>query len=73
MKDASAATQLLRQCADAHAAGVDFPTVWNTILKRHPLVGGLPGHEIRGGEALIVVRLRTGQRLASSSLGFSLL
>jgi hypothetical protein len=47
--------------------------VWNTILKRHPLVGGLPGHEIRGGEALIVVQLRTGQRLASSSLGFSLL
>jgi hypothetical protein len=33
-------------------------------------VTGLPGHEVRDGEALIVVRLLTGEKLASSPLGF---
>lgn len=72
MSDASA-LELLRQCEEARVAGRDFPTIWSTILKRHPLVKGLPGHEIREGEALIVVHLLTGQRLASATGGFLLL
>ncbi|MEZ5996810.1 MAG: hypothetical protein U1E03_04025 [Hyphomonadaceae bacterium] len=72
MNDASA-LDLLRQCEEAHAAGRDFPTIWNTLLKRHPLVRGIPGHEVRSGEVLIVVQLLSGQRLASSTRGFSLL
>lgn len=65
-----AALDLLHQCEQARGCGSDFPTIWRTILKVHPLVTGLPGHEVRDGEALIVVRLLTGQRLASSSSGF---
>ncbi|OQW60446.1 MAG: hypothetical protein A4S17_00710 [Proteobacteria bacterium HN_bin10] len=72
MSDASAIS-LLRQCEEARGAGRDFPTSWSTILKRHPLVNGLPGHEIREREALIVVHLLTGQRLASGRQGFFLL
>lgn len=72
MNDASA-LDLLRQCERAHAAGHDFPTIWNTILKRHPLVRGMPGHEVRGGDAFIVVQLLSGQKLASSTRGFCLL
>jgi hypothetical protein len=72
MNDASAAS-LLRQCEEAHAAGRDFPTIWNTTLRRHPLINGKPGHEIRGGDAFIVVRLLSGQKLASSTRGFCLL
>lgn len=63
---------LLRACQAAHGAGKDFPTVWNTLLKRHPLVIGLPEHEIANGEARIVIRLVTGQRILSAARGFSL-
>jgi hypothetical protein len=63
---------LLRACEAAHSAGSDFPTVWNALLKRHPLVIGLPMHESANGEARIVIRLITGQKLLSSARGFSL-
>lgn len=63
---------LLRLCETARQEGKDFPTVWNTILKRHPLVLGAPSHEVVDGEARIVVRLVTGQRLLSAISGFSL-
>lgn len=72
MDDASA-LNLLSECEEARAAGRDFPTIWNTLLKRHPLVRGIPGCEVRGGEAFIVVQLLSGQKLASSMRGFSLL
>lgn len=65
-----AALDLLHQCELARGRGSDFPTIWLTILRTHPLVTGLPGHEVRNGEALIVVRLLTGEKLASSPLGF---
>ncbi len=72
MTDASA-SDLLRQCLEAREAGRDFPTIWNVILKRHPLVEGLPRQEIRGGEAVIIVELLSGHRLASSTRGFELI
>lgn len=65
-----AAEQLLHQCAKARAAGGDFPTIWHSVLKSHPLVTGLPTQDVRDGEALIVVHLWTGQRLACSTQGF---
>lgn len=66
------AHDLLRLCEAARDAGHDFPTIWNTILRTHPLVRGLPRHEIDGGDALIVVRLVTGCSLISSTQGFHL-
>lgn len=32
----------MRECADALDIGVDFPEIWHTILKGHPLVVGIP-------------------------------
>jgi hypothetical protein len=64
--------ELLRACERAQDLGDDFPTVWNTLLRRCPLVIGLPSHEVSDGEARIVVRLITGQKLLSAAHGFSL-
>ncbi|MEQ1819256.1 MAG: hypothetical protein ABL871_11670 [Terricaulis sp.] len=64
--------QLLALCNEARRAGRDFPTIWLTLLEKHPLVAGLPRHEIRDGQTLIVVRLLNGQALSSSTRGFVL-
>jgi hypothetical protein len=61
---------LLAQCERAHREGRDFPGIWTSILKAHPLVSGLPRHEIDKGEALILVALLTGEDLVSSRRGF---
>lgn len=68
----SAPDGLLRACEAAHREGKDFPSVWNAILKPHPLVLGLPAHRISDGEAQIVVRLLTGQRLICGASGYLL-
>ena len=39
----------------------------------HPLVIGLPSHEIRDGAPLMVIQLWTGQKLVSSTSGFELI
>src|SRR6185369_1756299 len=33
---------LLQACSDARIRGGDFPTIWNVILRTHPLVVGAP-------------------------------
>jgi hypothetical protein len=63
---------LLGVCEAAHRKGTDFPTVWNTILKRHPLVIGLPTHRIVDGQAQIVVSLATGHHVVSTTGGYCL-
>jgi hypothetical protein len=63
---------LLRACEAAQKDGMDFPSLWRTIITRHALVVGLPAHRVANGEAQIVVTLLTGQKLISSARGFSL-
>jgi hypothetical protein len=55
--------------------GSDFPTVWQTILRGHPLILGMPEQRLEGGRAQLHVRLITGQRLVfdSASKQFSIL
>jgi hypothetical protein len=65
------ADDLLRACEAARQQGKDFPTIWTTILKNHPLVLGLPSHSVVNGEAKIVVSLIDGRRLLSTPQGFS--
>jgi hypothetical protein len=70
------ASDLLRACtADIHS-GTDFPTIWNAILKRHPLVVGPPVQTMDDGRLrpVIEIFLITGQRLIfdSASNQFSL-
>jgi hypothetical protein len=65
-------SDLLQQCAAARAAGLDFPTVWQTILRRHPLVGGSPIQMADGKRIWLEVPLTTGDRLIiDSQAGYS--
>jgi hypothetical protein len=72
LPDQNSAAELLARCEAARREGRDFPTIWVTILKPHPLVFGLPRHDIDKGEALIVVALLTGEDLVSSARGLRL-
>jgi hypothetical protein len=66
------AIELLALCEQARREGGDFPAIWSTILQPHPLVIGMPQHEIEDGETLIVVALLSGETLVSSARGFRL-
>jgi len=55
--------ELLQCCRAALATGADFPTIWNEMLKRHPLVAGIP-EQSRGADGPVLdVPLVTGARL----------
>ena len=36
------ANGLMQVCNAAHRAGAAFPTIWETVLKKHPLVASEP-------------------------------
>ena len=55
---------LIEQCRAAHAGGADFPTLWNEVLKSHPLVIGPPVNTVRDGRIRREVRLITGSAIA---------
>lgn len=63
------ANNLARLCTDAVRKGNDFPTIWNTLLKRHPLVEGILRQRIEGNRSLLDIRLTTGERLVFESEG----
>ena len=43
--------------------GEDFPTVWQTLLKGHPLVDGIPRSRMDGNRSVLEIRLITGEWL----------
>jgi len=59
----SRANDLARLCTELVRGGNDFPTVWNTLLKGHALVRGLPRQRHDGGRNLLDISLITGERL----------
>lgn len=58
---------LLLQCLASARQGTDFPTVWETILRRHPLVAGAPLQTYRNGRPLLEIHLITHQNLIYDS------
>lgn len=66
MAEGDAPEDLLARCEEARRAGSDFPTIWLSILKSHPLVTGLPRHLVRDGKAIIVVKLLNRYDLLSA-------
>lgn len=66
-------TDLLKECAVARAAGLDFPTLWHTVLRYHPAVGGAMRQHAGAGAVWLEVPLRNGQRLKCAGDGYSLL
>ena len=69
------ADQLVRRCVAAMGEGADFPTLWDTVLRRHSLVGGPPIQGIEGGRAWLRIPLVTNHWLVfeSASKTFSVL
>ena len=63
---------LLNTCAAAKEAGADFPTIWQTILKSHPLVIGPPVQRLEGHEAVLEICLINGQRIVLDQRGYRL-
>jgi hypothetical protein len=57
------AHDLAHECTELIRGGNDFPNIWTTMLKRHPLVYGIPQSKIVGGRAVLEIRLITGERL----------
>ena len=59
----SAADELLDACRAASERGEDFPTIWQTILKSHPMVAGSPVQRLDGPDARLEIQLLSGERL----------
>ena len=57
------AIDLARRCTDLIRIGKAFPTVWDTVLKGHPLVEGIPRQKCQGTRSLLYIPLITGERL----------
>lgn len=66
------APDLLKECTAAKQAGADFPTIWRTILKCHPLVMGPPVQRLEGREAVLEVCLINGRRIVLDQHGYRL-
>jgi hypothetical protein len=65
---------LLEQCVAARATGADFPTIWQTVLRRHAQVAGPPIQMGDGTRTWLEIPLTTGHRLVYESVtGFRLL
>jgi hypothetical protein len=59
---------LLIRCTAAARGGADFPAVWNSILKGHPLVVSSPVQSVTDDmRSQFEVRLINGQRLIYDS------
>jgi hypothetical protein len=57
------ADDLARLCTNVVHKGEDFPTVWQTLLKCHPLVEGIPRQRLDGNRGLLEISLITSERL----------
>jgi hypothetical protein len=64
---------LLQECAQARAAGLDFPSIWHTILRYHPAVAGGMRQRASVDGVWLEVPLRNGQHLKCAGDGYSLL
>lgn len=57
------ANDLALACTEAVRKGNDFPIVWYTLLKGHPLVKGIPRERLEDKRILLDIPLITGERL----------
>jgi len=58
---------LVERCRAGQAAGMDFPTLWNEVIKPHPMVIGPPVQTVRDGRIRLEVRLITGGAIVFDS------
>ena len=69
-----AADRLAEQCTQAARDGVDFPSIWDSILKKHTLVISPPVQTFEDERSHLDIRLRNGfwLRYCARSNDFSL-
>lgn len=54
---------LVRSCNEAMRSGIDFPTLWHTIIKPHPTVIGVPVQRLDGSRSYLEIPLLRGDWL----------
>jgi len=57
------ADELLRACMAAAGRGADFPAIWQSVLKGHHFVAGLPVQDFRAGAPVLQVPLLSGESI----------
>jgi hypothetical protein len=66
---ASNAPDLLRKCDEAMRSGIDFPTLWHTVIKQHPTVAGVPIQRSDGHRTYLEIPLLRGDYLVVDTQG----
>jgi hypothetical protein len=62
------ANDLVIKCTAAARGGADFPAIWNSVLRAHPLVVGPPIQTFADDDvSQLEIRLINGQRLVYDS------
>lgn len=69
---ADVVSRLVRECNLTRNEGVDFPTIWQTTLKRHSYVAGQPIQDRDEEGPILKVPLTTGRHLIFGASGFRL-
>jgi hypothetical protein len=54
---------LVRNCSEAMRRGIDFPTLWHTVIKPHPTVVGVPVQRLDGNRTYLEIPLLRGDWL----------
>jgi hypothetical protein len=54
---------LIQRCNEAMCNGVDFPTLWHTVIKPHPSVVGVPVQRLDGNRTYLEIPLLRGDWL----------
>jgi hypothetical protein len=65
----AAMNDLVRSCNTAMRSGVDFPTLWHTVIKPHPSVAGAPVQRLDGGRTYLEIPLLRGDWLVVDTAG----
>ena len=60
---------LVQSCNDAMRTGVDFPTLWHTVIKPHPSVVGVPVQRLDGNRTYLEIPLLRGDWLVVDTEG----
>lgn len=65
-------SRLLTKSNSAFSKGLDFPTIWRTVLRSDPYVAGLPVQGTDEHGPFLKIPLITGRFLISDARGFHL-
>jgi hypothetical protein len=65
----SNAQDLLWKCNEAMRSGVDFPTLWHTVIRPHPTVAGVPIQRSDGNRTYLEISLLRGDCLVVDTEG----